>query len=684
MAERLAGVNKLYFISQMPLFSDLSWSEKRTIASRAYAVEYKKGEIVYQKGDAPDALYCLATGRLQIFITRQDGHAETLEYLHKGGYTGIISLITGEAHSVSVRAINDSIVLKIDKSDFDFILKRTPRLSVHISQTLSRRLKRKDLHAKTIFESTIISIYSHARGTGCTTYAINLALSLAKETSKRVILLDVSPSGKIVSRALGLKVISNAIDLCETNFDYNKARDTILHYPKGVDILSIKHDPDRKSDITHITPLLTYLASDYHYIITDLPSHIDHTVFKALAQSDIIHIITNPVGTMLESTHRLIDRLEKSVPESVPKIKIIVNELKEKGLIGLAERQRMLKRKIYGTIPAVYSVGQKLQPESATIVISQPDSEYACMVRRIARDIGGVLIGLALGSGAALGFVHIGVLKVLEREKIPIDIIVGSSIGAVIAALWAIDKSSKEVENIAIGFRNKLSLLKLIDPIMPKSGLIGGRGAMNILKRHLGRKTFQDVAMPLKIIACDINRREVVVLDEGNLQDAVRASIAIPGIFKPVKCGEKILVDGGILEPVPVGTLVRMGTNKIIAVNPLPGPEDVIKRLGRTKRQAEENMKKSFMEAPANYIRCRILKFLERIFMPNIFDVMVNTILSMEYEMAEVACQQADIVIHPRIASANWYEFFNADELIRIGEREAERLLPKIKDLVKE
>jgi len=364
----IVGFNKLYFISQVDLFADLTWLERRIIASRAYAIECKKGEMLYKKGDPPDALYCLVTGRAEAFTKNSDGTEKRLEYLYRGVYFGIISLLTKDPHSVNVRAINDSIVLKINENDFNDILKSIPRLAVHMSRSLSRRLKRKSISKKTVFESNIISVYSDVSGTGRTTYATNLAQSLVKETSKQVILLDVSSSGKA--------------DLNDSRFNYARLKKTSVGRSRdGVDLLSIKHDPQKHHELKHITPLLTYLATDYHYILVDLPCRMDDTVFKALTQSDIIHIITNPDRKMLTSTAELITRLEESIPESAPKIKVIINEMGRKQ-ISYKEERRILKRSIYGTIP----------PISKT-------TEYVGMIRRISRDIGGVLIGLAMGCG---------------------------------------------------------------------------------------------------------------------------------------------------------------------------------------------------------------------------------------------------------------------------------------------
>ena len=678
------GIDKFYFISQIPLFSELSWLERRVIASKAYLAEYKKGDTLYREGDPPDALYCLVTGRVAISTKRPDKSDEILEYLHRGRYFGTISLLTGEPHSVNARAINDSTVLKINKADFNFVLKFAPKLAIHMSQTISRRLKRKDIHHKTIFESTIISVYSPQAGTGCTMYAINLALSLARETKKESIFLDISPTGCVAAEVLGLKTKSGRVNLQKTGFDYRKIKKNIQKHKEGIDLLNISHDPDEKSDITHIAPLLTYLATDYHYIVTDLPPQMDQTVFKALTQSDVIHVIANPNRKMMEATSDLMDGLEKSIPEAVPKIKIIVNELKEKDRLSHKDQLHLLKKKVYGTLPAIRPRGQKMRSGGAPIVISQPKSEYSMMLRRIAREMGGVLIGLALGGGAALGMVHIGVLKVIEKEKIPVDIIIGSSMGSLIAALWAAGKSAEDIEKIAARFKKRSTVLHFIDPIFPRSGLIGGKMINRFLKRHLGKKTFHDVRLPIKLIACDMARRKAVILDEGRLVDAVRASIAVPGILRPVRYGEKILTDGGVIEPVPVGSLIQMGVKKIIAVSPLPSPEDMSDKLEKESQAVKEAMGKPFIEAPVGYILCRVKIFMKKTFLPNIFDVIVNTLQGLEYAISEVACQQADVVIHPRMSDVNWYDFSDSDKLIELGQQETEKFLPDIKKLLEE
>ena len=203
---------------------------------------------------------------------------------------------------------------------------------------------------------------------------------------------------------------------------------------------------------------------------------------------------------------------------------------------------------------------------------------YSLVVRRMARELGNVLVGLALGTGGARGLAHIGVIRVLEREGIGIDVVAGSSMGSLIAAAWAVGKSADEMEEIAKQIRSKRTFLKLLDPMFPGAGVFRGIKVYNFLHSIVNGLTFADTLIPLKIVASDLNTLEEVVFEEGKLIDAIRASITIPGIFRPVVNDGHTLIDGGITDPVPVQVLARAGVSKIIAVNTIPNTEEMKQR----------------------------------------------------------------------------------------------------------
>ncbi|MFC1666223.1 patatin-like phospholipase family protein [Nanoarchaeota archaeon] len=171
-------------------------------------------------------------------------------------------------------------------------------------------------------------------------------------------------------------------------------------------------------------------------------------------------------------------------------------------------------------------------------------------------------IGLVLGGGGAKGFAHIGVLKFLEEKNIPIDYVAGTSIGAIIGALYCLGYSSFEIEKIAKTTKFK----QLFDLTLPKKGLIKGEKIEIYLKHLFENKKFSDLKKPLFVVSTDIINFHEVIFNKGDLTKAVRASISIPGIFHPVPNKNKILVDGGVLNNLPIDVLQKKA-DSIIAVN---------------------------------------------------------------------------------------------------------------------
>jgi len=285
--------DKFSLIKQLPLFSALNFFEKSLIVKRSVLVGFKAQDVIYREGDPADAFYCIISGNARLFVKSFPQEEETIEYLGRGKYFGIISLLTGEPHSVSAEVVNDAVILKIKKEDFDYILKRIPKLSVDLNLSLFRRVKRRDIHHKTIFESTIISVYSCLKGVGKTIYALNLALSLKKEAGKRVIFLLVSPKNEALYSSLKIDQSKQPLDVKSLETDFQKIAECIALLKEGIHFLSLKAGVGDISAQASLEPLLTYLANEFHYIVVDLAEELSENVFKVLNQSDLIRIFNN-------------------------------------------------------------------------------------------------------------------------------------------------------------------------------------------------------------------------------------------------------------------------------------------------------------------------------------------------------------------------------------------------------
>lgn len=190
-------------------------------------------------------------------------------------------------------------------------------------------------------------------------------------------------------------------------------------------------------------------------------------------------------------------------------------------------------------------------------------------------------IGLALGGGAAKGLAHIGVLKAFEEEGVRIACISGTSIGALVASYYAFGKPVDEI--MAIG--QNLHLKKVMNFTLKKRGFFSTDGIREMIERDLGKVRIEDALIPLAICTTDIVTGEQVIFQKGDLASAVCASVAVPGLFVPVQIDNRLLVDGGIVENVPVSPLEKMGAGILVAIDlngvkRYPEPDDVMDVIG--------------------------------------------------------------------------------------------------------
>lgn len=250
-------------------------------------------------------------------------------------------------------------------------------------------------------------------------------------------------------------------------------------------------------------------------------------------------------------------------------------------------------------------------------------------------------VGLALGSGAARGLAHIGVLEVFEEHKIPIDVISGASIGALIGGLYACGMPVEEMRKIAESATRK-SLLTWADITVPRQGILAGARIEEFLEKATGGKSFAETVIPFAACAADICTGEEVPIDTGKVSRAIRASISIPGVFVPVNMGRRVLVDGGIVNPVPVDYLKALGVDVVVAVDIIPAP--------KAKRQ----------------------KRLGTI------DILLNAFDIMEYKIFE-RWETGDIVkIRPAVDDVEGFHFWRARRVIEEGRKAAEAAIPEI------
>jgi NTE family protein len=246
-------------------------------------------------------------------------------------------------------------------------------------------------------------------------------------------------------------------------------------------------------------------------------------------------------------------------------------------------------------------------------------------------------IGIALGGGFARGFAHLGVLQVLEQHRIPISCIAGTSVGSILGAAYA---SGAPLARIIATCRT-LKFRDIGRWSVSRLGLASNHRLGDLIARVFDSQHFEDLRIPLAVVATDLNSGEPVVLTHGNLVDAVRASCAFPGLFEPVNIGTRCLADGGLVAPVPTVAARSLGAEFVLGVS--------------------VGMQDGHRGSPSN-----------------VFQVVARAVSAAQKHQLEAWERHADLVIRPDVQSLAWDDFDRADEAIQAGATVAYRALPRI------
>jgi NTE family protein len=256
-----------------------------------------------------------------------------------------------------------------------------------------------------------------------------------------------------------------------------------------------------------------------------------------------------------------------------------------------------------------------------------------------------VRIGLALGGGAARGFAHIGVIKVLESQGIVPDIVVGTSAGSLVGALYAAGNNGYALHKLALAM-DEAAISDWSVPFFNKAtGVLKGEALQNYVNTTVGNTPIEKLKIPFGAVATDLNSGAPILFRRGNTGLAVRASSAVPSVFQPVRIGDHSYVDGGLVSPVPVRYAREMGADFVIAVNISSQPD---------------------AQSAASSL-----------------DVLLQTFTIMGQSINQHELKEADIVIQPRLGTMKGNDFAGRNQAILEGERAASALIPQLKQKLK-
>lgn len=297
----------------------------------------------------------------------------------------------------------------------------------------------------------------------------------------------------------------------------------------------------------------------------------------------------------------------------------------------------------------------------------------------------GKRVGLALGSGSARGLAHIGALRAIQDAGLRVDCVAGTSMGALIGAVFAAGKLD-ELEATFLSFDWE-KVVSFFDVVLPKSGLLDGAKVSALVREYVQSASIEALPTPFAAVVTDIVSGTEIVIDRGDVIDAVRASIAVPGIFTPVRSNGRILVDGGLVNPVPVSVARALGADFVIAIDlnheivsgknlkpllPQARAKSDMDRYARWVvgyRQTMEEVRHRLLawELPKAAQLARWASGEESL--PSIFEVLLASINIMETRITQagLALHPPDILIQPPLGHIRFLEFSRAEEIIEIG-----------------
>jgi predicted acylesterase/phospholipase RssA/CRP-like cAMP-binding protein len=502
VSQQIEGDQVVAFLQGAELFRSLDRAALHRLAGQLEPVHVPAGGVLLEQGDPGDCLYLLHRGRLRVYLS-EAGRERPLQELSPGHVVGEIALLTEQPRAASVRAVRDSDLFRLPAAAFRDLVDRHPAVLRQVSHVLIDRLLTADRPAGDATTVRTIAVVPSGRSQDLSDFCKLLVAALGRYGSTTL----------VSSRAVG----------------------EIL----GADIAQGPPDAARPGSLN---ALLQDLERDHRYIVYAADPSPSEWTRRSLRQADLVLLVAD--ATMPPPGHAL---------EAGP--------LTEAGQGTMARRELVLVHRRGTERASGAAAWLDAVPVSAHHhVRADRDADY----QRLARFVTGRACGLVLSGGAARGLAHLGVMKALEEAGVPMDFVGGTSIGAVVGAFLAqgLDHEARvQVAAEAMGDRRLA-----VNYTFPMVSLSSGRKVTRFLRKHLDGLDIEDLWTPYFCVSANLTRASVVVHERGELAQAVRASMSLPGIFPPVFHEGDLLIDGGVMNNLPVDVMsARLRGGPLIA-----------------------------------------------------------------------------------------------------------------------
>jgi NTE family protein len=485
---------------------------------------FPAGAVVLAEGESTYETYFVERGTADVFVSDRHGVEARIGAVVPGSTIGEMSVLTGEPAVATVRATADLDVLVLSQGDFERLAAKYPLIYRNVGVLLSDRLDRSNRRP---FRDVTgrVTVLRDLGAPPLLGYALACSMAWHLRRPTLLLVLDDSPAEELAALARGMP---------RPRFRFRRAR-------AGGDT-GVRRSSDASAELTLLTSALGFTADTLAVRIEDLCASYEHVLVQVRGKAPILPDCRaiELAGPEQSRSVAVTDGLQRLCAWVVG---VAPPRPDEEGVLRVPELRSGDDGGIRsGALAPATSAGKALG--------------WA------ARDLAGLKVGLALGGGAARGYAHCGVLRQLEREGVPIDYLAGTSIGGAVAALRGLGLDTEEQAKALTRVGSRAFRIR-----WPRSALLSSAGIRALIRDIFGEKRLEELELPVAVTAVDLGTRQEIVFGRGLIWSALMASMAIPGIFPPQRIGPYMLVDGGILNPVPSSVAAGMGAGVVISVN---------------------------------------------------------------------------------------------------------------------
>jgi NTE family protein len=567
-------------------------------------VEIAGGETLFRQGDEGDTLYFVQSGRLRASVTNDDGQSVVLGDISRGETVGEMAVFTGEPRMATVVAIRDSVLVKLTKAAFEQVLMAYPLVSMNVTRLIIERLRRSQVPKKTAAKPLSLCILPLSSRIDPLEFSRNLLPGLTRNGPTQV--LDAATVEEALQRPgiaqVGKRDAQAYLQLTQWLDAQEQAHRFLLYLPDSGPTEWTQRCIRQADEIL----LVAYADEAPH--LTDPERQLLSDEHRPGAAQTLVLLHTEP-GRMPEHTARWLT-------------------------------PRPLRRHVH------------------LRTYHQPD--YA----RLARILSGTAIGLVLAGGGAKGYAHLGVLKALREKGIPIDLVGGTSVGAMMAFFAAFDVDS----DVAIAQTRKRAHYNATkDYTLPLISLTRGERINQVILDTF-HETFghhnahlEDAWLDYFVVSSNYSQARMEVHDRGLLFKYMRASVSIPGAFPPVKDGHDLLIDGGTFNNFPTDVMSRRGAGRIIGVD----------------LSLDKNHHLDFDEIPSPWqlARDRFRGRRKKYRLPSLMSLLLNTTMLYSIARRKEARRYVDLFFNPNVSRFGLMEWKAYDRIVETGYQYAKEIL---------